>query len=205
MQLTLEGKSDPVRGQKRRELLAVLLEARISGRGEVPTLELLERLYPGVPDPDAGTALKQTVFKTRASLGQGLVVTTAGGYALGAVESDVEVFLKTQQTRLWRGVYWQDVSLEADETVRGAVYHALCSSIRARLEADPSEAARLGRILLEADPYDLEALRLTCLALRQSGNHRGLAQVYQQARGHFLEVGEALPADWASFLEPVAR
>jgi hypothetical protein len=41
----------------------------------------------------AGTALKQTVFKTRASLGQGLVVTTAGGYALGAMESDVEVFL----------------------------------------------------------------------------------------------------------------
>lgn len=205
MQLRLQGKSDAVRGQKRKELLAVLLEARISGRGEVPTLELLKRLYPGVPDPEASTALKQIIFQTRASLGQGLITTTAGGYALGAVESDVEVFLKTQQTRLWRGVYWQDVSLEADETVRGAIYHALRSGIRARLEADPSEAARLGRILLEADPYDLEALRLTCLALRQSENHRGLAQLYQQARGHFLEVGEALPADWAVFLEPVAR
>jgi thioredoxin-like negative regulator of GroEL len=205
MQLRLEGRSDAVRGQKRKELLAVLLEARISGRNEVPTLELLKRLYPGVPDSEAGTALRQIIFQTRASLGQGLITTTAGGYALGAVESDVEVFLKTQQTRLWRGAYWQDVSLEADETVRGAVYHALRSSIRARLEADPSEAARLGRILLEADPYDLEALRLTCLALRQSENQRGLAQLYQQARGHFLEVGEALPADWASFLKPVAR
>lgn len=205
MQLTLEDKSYPVRGQKRKELLAVLLEARIAGRSEVPTLELLERLYPGVPDQGAGDALKQAVFKTRTSLGQGLITTTAGGYALGAVESDAEVFLKTQTTHLWRGAYLQDVGLEADETVRGAIHHALRSSIQTLLDTHPLEAARLGRILFEAEPYDQEALRLTCLALRKSENHRSLARLYQQARGNFLEVGEVLPPDWAIFLEQVAR
>jgi tetratricopeptide (TPR) repeat protein len=205
MQITQNGKVEAVRGQKRKELLAVLLLARMAGRAEVSMLELIETLYPGIPDEEASDALKQTVFKTRSTLGQSLIATTATGYALGNLESDAEIFLRTQQTSLWRGAYLQDVGLEADETVRDAIYHALRCSIQNLLDTHPLEATRLGRILLEAEPYDQEALRLTCMALRRSENHRSLARLYQQARGNFLEVGEELPTDWAVFLEQVSR
>ena len=197
------GKSEAVRGQKRKELLSALLETRIAGRAEVSTLELIEALYPGIPDEEASDALKQTVFKTRSSLGQSLIATTASGYALGDVESDAELFLKSGQTALWRGVYLQELS-PLDETVSDALYHALSDKAKTLLQTDPREAARLGRILMEADPYSLEALRLTCQALRQSDNHRSLARLYEQARVQFQAVGEALPTDWAAFLEQVA-
>ena len=77
----------------------------------------------------------------------------------------------------------------------------VAESLRTRgHEADPKEAARLGRLLLEADPYDLETLRLTLEALRRAGNHRSLSRLYEKARARMLEVGERLPADWQDFL-----
>jgi len=85
----------------------------------------------------------------------------------------------------WIWAYSDDVTREA---VRGYLLGA-------------PYALLLGRILLEAEPYDQEALRLTCLALRKSENHRSLARLYQQARGNFLQVGEVLPTDWAVFLD----
>ncbi|PZA06044.1 MULTISPECIES: hypothetical protein [unclassified Meiothermus] len=70
------------------------------------------------------------------------------------------------------------------------------------LEPDSREASRLGRILLEAEPYDREALWLTLEALRRTGNHRSLSRLYAEARARMLEVGEALPERWQSFLTP---
>lgn len=191
----------PVRGQKRKELLALLAEARIAGRSEVSTLELLGALYPGLPEALAANLLKQAVFQTRAHLGQGIIATTPGGYALGSLETDAERFLKTGDTRLWRGGYLEDASGDRDEAVRGALYQALAGRVRSLLEADPHEAVRLGRILLSAEPYDAEVLALTLRALRQQGNRRGLSRLYQQARERMAEVGEALPQNWQAFLE----
>lgn len=191
----------PVRGQKRKELLALLAEARIAGRAEVSTLELLGALYPGLPEAEAANLLKQAVFQTRAHLGQGIIATTPDGYALGSLETDAERFLKTGDTRLWRGGLLEDASGDRDEAVRGALYQALAGRVRSLLEADPHEAVRLGRILLSAEPYEAEVLALTLRALRQQGNRRGLSRLYQQARERMAEVGEALPQDWQAFLE----
>lgn len=190
----------PVRGQKRRELLALLLEARVSGRREAGKLELLEVLYPGADELQAATALRDMVYQLRELFGQGLVRTTDGGYALGEVGSDAELFLRSGDTRLWRGAYLEGVGLEAGDTVREALHLNLRARAEALLEADPTEAVRVGKILLEADPYSPESLRLTLRALQALKNHKGLSRTYARAKEHWLEVGERLPESWAEFV-----
>ncbi|GIW33954.1 tetratricopeptide repeat protein [Meiothermus sp.] len=189
-----------VRGHKRQELLALLLEARVAGRGEVGKLELLDRLYPGEDEEKAASSLKELIHTVRTSLGASAVATTPSGYALGAaVGSDLEEFLRAGEARLWRGAYLGGLP-SFYETARESAHLALRSRAEALLEADPKEAARLGRILLEADPYDLEALRLTLGALRRAGNHKSLGRLYEEARARMLEVGETLPENWQGFL-----
>ena len=201
----LQFSGEPLRGRKRQELLALLLEARLASKDEVGKLELLDSLYPGEDEEKAAAALKELIHKARSTLGASLVVTTPSGYALGAaITSDLEEFLRTQDTGLWRGVYLGGLP-SLYETVRESVYLALHNSAQALLEAEPREAARLGRILLEADPYDLEALRLTLEALRRLHNYKSLNRLYQEARARMLEVGECLSASWAEFLQPGAK
>ncbi len=192
--LLLEGQS--IRGSKRQELLKVLLEARLSGKGEVSTLELLGGLYPDESEESALIALRGAVSKTRTRSGSGIVLTMPGGYALGAVSSDAEDFLKTGDTRLWRGMYRP---LE-DGAVCETLSLALEAAAYAELERDPQEAARVARILCEMNPYGLESLKLLCEALRTSGNYKSLAREYQNGRFRLLEVGETLPLTWTDFL-----
>ena len=200
MQVAHEGKTETVRGQKRKELLAVLLEARILGRSEVTMLELFDALYPNVSESEAASGLKQTVFKVRSSYGQNTITTTTNGYALGAITSDAETFLRDTDTRLWRGPYLQDANLEPSASVLEVLTLALHTKAETLLEMDPKEAARVGRTLLETDPYDLKALRLVCQALRALENHRSLSRLYLDAREKLLEVGETLPERWQDFL-----
>ncbi len=200
IQVAHEGKTETVRGQKRKELLAVLLEARILGRSEVTMLELFDVLYPSVSESEAASGLKQTVFKVRSSYGQNTITTTANGYALGAITSDAETFLRDASTQLWRGPYLQDANLEPSASVLEVLTLALHAKAKMLLESDPKEAARVGRILLEIDPYDLNALRLVCQALRNLENHRSLVRTYSDARTKLLEVGELLPERWQEFL-----
>jgi tetratricopeptide (TPR) repeat protein len=205
MQIRHDGITVPLRGGKRKQLLGLLLEARIRGRSEVTGLDLCDALYPLEPEEVALGALKATVFKIRSSLRPELIATTPNGYALGPVASDAEAFLQTGDTRLWRGPYLEDAALEGrDENVRDALYHALETSARALLEgdpADPQEAARLGRLLVLAEPYDLGVLDLACRALRASQNRKGLSRLYEDARTRMLEVGEVLPERSEAFLE----
>lgn len=188
------------RGAKRLELLVTLLEARITGRVEVSQLELFDRLYPDVTEDQAAQSLKKIVQLVRGSLGRGAIQTTRGGYALGAVRSDAEDFLETGDTRLWRGAYLEGLTPGHDETVPEALYRALGLRVRALLETDPREAARVSKILLEADPYDLGTLELTLRALRASDNHRSLSRVYDDAIERAREIGEHLPERWQDFL-----
>jgi tetratricopeptide (TPR) repeat protein len=200
MQITHESQTESVRGQKRKELLAVLLEARILGRVEVTMLELFDVLYPNVSESEAASGLKQTVFKVRSSYGQNTITTTANGYALGAITSDAETFLRDANTQLWRGPYLQDANLEPSASVLEVLMLALHAKAKLLLESNPKESARVGRILLEIDPYDLDALRLVCQALRVLENHRSLVRTYSDARSKLLEVGESLPERWQEFL-----
>lgn len=200
IQLRSNSQTSPIRGQKRKELLAALVEARIAGGSEVGILHLLEALYPGVPEPEAEALLRQLVFQIRSSLGQEVILTTSGGYALGAVDSDAELFLRNKDTALWRGSYLADLEGEADESVWQALYQALANRGQTLLQTNPKEAARVGKLLLGADPYNSEYLGLALQALRASNQHKTLTRLYQQAKERFLEVGQTLPESWQTYL-----
>jgi tetratricopeptide (TPR) repeat protein len=203
MQIKLESQTTPVRGRKRQELLALLLEARISGRSEVSKLELVDKLYLNADEIQANAGLRDVIYQIRSSLGESTLTTTANGYALGSLKTDVETFLETGNTQLWRGVYLEGLTLETSDTVRESIYLALRTRAEGLLETDPIEVTRVGRLLCEADPYDLEALRLTVTGLRAGQNHRSLSRFYDSARMRFLEIGEVLPARWQDFLTQI--
>jgi tetratricopeptide (TPR) repeat protein len=204
MQFFHGGKSNVVRGEKRKELLALLLEARMAGRTEVTQLELLEALYPNEPEDIAAGALKQLVFQIRAGFSPSVIARTGNGYALGAVASDAEAFLTSGEPHLWRGVYLQGVT-RRDEAVAEALYDALRVKAANLLDANPHEALRLGYILMEAEPYDMAILRLVLQALKSTGNDRVLASIYRNACTRLAEVGERLPTDCQAFLKPAHK
>lgn len=189
-----------VRGRQRQALLATLLQERLRGRAEVSGLDLIGALYPQAPDALALGALKELVHQTRAALGAAVIQTTASGYALGAVGSDAEAFLQTGELGLWRGPFLSGVTVDVDEQVRDTLHRAAQARAEAALSTDPAGAARLGRLLAEAEPYEPALLSLTLRALQAAGNHRTLARVYQAARARWAEVGDALPADWRAFV-----
>jgi tetratricopeptide (TPR) repeat protein len=199
---TLQARGDtqiPIRGRKRQELLALLLEARISGRSEVSRLSLLDTLYPDEDELKASSSLKVVVHNLRETLGESAIITTNNGYALGACNSDAELFLQTGDTTLWRGVYLEDLDLE-DSTVRDSLYLSLFEKIKTLLETNPKEAARVAEMLVEAEPYNTDYLKPYLTALRSSKNHGKLTRHYQEARKRLLEVGERLPEAWQKFL-----
>ena len=199
MQLRVEGTITPLRGGKRKELLTVLLDARITGKREVSRLDLLDAFYPNATEAQANAALTDVVYQLRELCASNAILTSEGGYALGQVRSDAEDFLETGETRLWRGAYRD--GHHGGETVRETLHLALRIRAEALLETDPIEAARVGRLLSQADPYDLEHLRLTLRALRAGSNHKSLTRAYEKARMNLLEIGEVLPERWSDFLE----
>lgn len=188
-----------VRGRKRNVLLALLLEARVSGRSEVPKLALLDTLYSGDDELKSGSSLKEIVHNLRDALGATMILTTTSGYALGECTSDVEQFLTSLDASLWRGLYLDGLELE-ESPVRESLYLALHRAAQDLLETDPKEAARVGKLLLEAEPYSVTYLRTYLCALRSLDNHRSLERQYQTAQTRLLEVGETLPPRWQDFL-----
>jgi tetratricopeptide (TPR) repeat protein len=201
MQLHHDGQVTSVRGRKRQELFALLLEARISGRAEVTRLNLFDALYPDVDETKALSNLKQLIHSLRLELGESVIKTTSTGYALGEIISDAEMFLQTGDTALWRGCYLEGIDLTAREGLSESLYLLLFEKARTLQETDPKEAARVARFLLEADPYNADYLAFVLQTLRQSDNHRTLGRVYEEAKKHFAEVGETLPQSWLAFLE----
>ncbi len=189
----------PLRGRKRQELLAALLEARIAGKAEITRLELLDALYSDEDEDRAASSLKELVRSIRASCGAQTIQTTANGYALGAVKSDAEAFLETGNTSLWRGAYLGGLG-SSDDAVCESLHLALSLQAEQHLETDPKEAARLGKLLLEFDPYSQFHLRLTLSALKASDQRKTVQRLYDEARDRMGEVGEVLPERWQDFL-----
>jgi tetratricopeptide (TPR) repeat protein len=200
MQIVEEGKTETVQGRKRQELLALLLEAKLSGHAEVSRLELFGTLYPDKDELKAMSSLKELVSALRERLGANAITTTATGYALGAVQSDAEVFLQTGDTTLWRDVYLKDVALESHKSVAESLYGLLYAKAQDMLGTNPKETARLARVLLEADPYHQDYLKVSLQALRASNNHKTLTRLYAESKERFMEVGETLPEQWQEFL-----
>jgi tetratricopeptide (TPR) repeat protein len=187
-------------GGKANEFLVALLEARLAGRSGRSDLELFDALYPDVPEDRAASALKQLVYRLRASLGAGAILRLENGYALGAVTSDAEQFLQTGDTRLWRGPYQSGPPAPTTSSAADRLLRALHDRMRA-LETtdDPAEAARIGALLLEGNPFDLEVLALSLRALEAGHDARGATRLYEAARAQFAELGENLPATWQDF------
>jgi DNA-binding SARP family transcriptional activator len=203
LQVTRE-KLTPIRGRKRQELLALLLEARISGRSEVSRLTLLDSLYPDDDELKASASLKNLVHSLRETIGDNAIATTNNGYALGSCTSDAEVFLQTLDTALWRGPYLEGLDFAEESTLRESLYMALHDKAKTLLEFDSTEAARVGSILVETEPYNTECLKTYLTALRLSDNHTKLKRHYQEAQERLLEVGETLPETWQVFLESIS-
>lgn len=200
MQVNIQGKFEGIKGRKRRECLALLVEARLSGHSEVKNLEFFDTLYSDENEHDASNNLRGLIKILRELLGDSAIVTTAGGYALGTLQSDAELFLQTGDTSLWRGVYLEDIDLDHRGTATESLYLLLYSKAKELLESNPKEVARVGKILLEVDPYNQDYLKLCLEALRASSNHKSLKRLYAEAKQRLTEVGEVLPGDWQTFL-----
>jgi DNA-binding SARP family transcriptional activator/tetratricopeptide (TPR) repeat protein len=203
MQIIQDDTELPLRGSKRKLLVALLLEAHLAGQLEVRSIDLGEALYPNANDDEAKAAVKQLVFQLRAQIGNDRVLTTTNGYALHGVQSDAQIFLETGDPDLWRGAYLTDVpGIEghALETVREALYRQLKHCAEVLLNLEPAQSARLARILMEAEPFDTDALALALRALQAQGNYNSISRMYKRSRETWLEVGERLPDRWIDFL-----
>jgi tetratricopeptide (TPR) repeat protein len=182
-------------------LLALLLEARVTGREGVKALELLDALYPEHEESMGLGALKQLVFRLRNSLGKSTILRISDGYALGTLETDAEAFLESAATHLWRGPVLQDLPEDIATSLRDALAQALRLNTERLLESDPLEAARLAEIMRESDPYDHKALHHQLRALEIAADLRKLERTYAQAREQLREVGENLPESWQSYFK----
>jgi tetratricopeptide (TPR) repeat protein len=186
---------EPIRGRKRQEFLALLLEARIAGRHEIPKLELIDRFYRDSTEAQAAASLKDLAHQIRTTYGPELIVTTTHGYALGAVQSDLEAYLETGDAQHWNGPYLSG----PEDGLRPSLQHHLLEQAERSLEHQPEEALRLGRILLEQEPFDLAAVRLIARAMNTC-QPRQLEAFYRAQRKRWLELGETLPEDTQEFL-----
>jgi DNA-binding SARP family transcriptional activator len=204
--MAINGKVISGRSKKGKELLAMLLEARLNKRNEINDLELLDTLYPDLDEESAGSALRQLVYRLRLSIGTEVIVRTGNGYTLGEVQTDVEAFLNSASlnsasTQLWRGPFLSDLEDSWAASVRSTITQALRKSVQEQIEANPTEALRLARILLEAEPYDLQALELGLRAAQAAEDGPEAHSLYSKARKRFGEVGEPLPESWTQWLE----
>lgn len=188
----------PLRGEKRRMILAALLEARVVGQGGLTKLELLDLLYPGQDEIKATASLRELVHGLRRGFGAEVVLTTPDGYALGGGGSDLEQFLIDPAAVVWRGTYLE--GLELDGPVRDTLHQQLARHVRELIQRDAREAARLGSILVAAEPYRFDFLAVALEAMRAAGNHRSLGRRYEAARDLAAELGHDLPQRWQDFL-----
>ena len=199
--MAINGKVISGRSKKGKELLALLLEARLNKRNEINDLDLLDTLYPDLDEESAGSALRQLVYRLRSSIGSDVIARTGNGYTLGEVQTDVEAFLNGANTQLWRGPFLSELEDSWAGSVRGTVTQALRNTVKELIEPDPVEALRLARILLEAEPYDLMALELGLRAAQAAQDSLGANSLYSNARKRFGEVGEPLAESWTQWLE----
>jgi hypothetical protein len=189
-----------LRGYKRKQLMVILLEARVSGLQGVNPLELGQILYPEENEVKQMAAIRQLVFRLRELLGANTIETTdAGFYCLGQIKSDVEIFLETGHTQLWRGAYLEDF-----EQIPGVVHEILSQRLRLSIEqllvSDGQEAARVAQILYQMNPFEQSYLQLCLQALSNLERVASINVLYQKARLQLLEVGDTVPVDWKDFM-----
>lgn len=178
------------RARKGRQLLAILVEARLARRDEVGQLELTEALYPGADEEAASAALQQLVYRVRKVLGDEAVLRTHGGYSLGRVETDADEFLASGNLELWRGRFLEGIA-EEDSEARRRLLEALQSALERVDPAELLEAERLIHLLLEESPFDRQLIAWG-LELLSGRDPEMLHRFRHRASSQLREVGEQL-------------
>lgn len=194
-QVIVNGEVLSDRTRKGKALLSMLLQARLAGRKEPSDIDLVDHLYPEMTEAKGASALKQLVYRLRAQLGSNAIPRASNGYVLGAVASDAEEFLATGNSQLWRGAHLEDLNESWGSTAFAALHYALRQKALDLFGTDLAETTRIGRILLEINPFDLEALSLTLKTLRLRSDEAGAIQLFAWARTQFEEIGEVLPPE----------
>jgi hypothetical protein len=97
-------------------------------------------------------------------------------------------------------VYLEGVDFESQGMVRDSLYTLLFERAQGLLGTDPKGVVRLGKLLLDYDPYNPDYLVLCLQALRSSNNYKGLMRLYDEAKERLLEVGKTLPETWQVYL-----
>lgn len=215
MRLGPPGSEELVRGERRQHLLALLLQARVTGEGQLPDLTLVDALYPDLQETEGLSALRQLVHQVRRRYGQQVVSRTSNGYSLGAsVSSDAETLLAAAATLAEQQFGWDAArpgSLDAvlmslggppleglpegaaPELARSLLMGARAVAVGAGPHY-PAEASRVARWLQESEPYEAELVALEVSARLHAGDETGAAAALERARERFLEVGDELPA-----------
>jgi DNA-binding SARP family transcriptional activator len=209
--LEVEGEGGPVAlgGLKQRALLAVLiLEA---GR-VVPTDRLVDLLWGEGAPRTATTSLQNAISRLRKELGPDVLETKAPGYVLRVAPDQVDARRFETQLRdarkagaekrrellqealsLWRGSALAEFTFEqfAQAEIRRLEELRLVA-LEERIEAD-LELGRHGDVIGELESLVRDHTlretfrRLLMLALYRSGRQAEALEVYQDARGRFVE------------------
>jgi tetratricopeptide (TPR) repeat protein len=198
-EMRFSGEAISKRLRKAREFLALLLEARLTGRAAVTQLEIVDALYPNEDEEKASSSVRQLIYRLRKNFGENVVQYSSNGYVLG-VTSDAEGFLQTLDTSLWRGEYLAQETMNLSPNVTEALYHALARATQESLLSNPNEAARVSRILLAANPYHLESFRL-CIQALAAVQAEDLVAMYKTNRELFIGIAEVLPESWQEWLQ----
>ena len=202
------GKSIPVPGARQRALLAALL---LHANETVARDRLMDELWGDEPPASGAKALQVAVSQLRKTLGDGVLQTRPGGYALGVGPNGLDVSRFERLREEARASLAAGDAEQAADTLRralglwrGPALADVAYETFARVEAERLEELRLGA--LEERIYadlargrhaelvpELEALARThpfrerlkeqlMLALYRSGRQAEALEVYRQAR-----------------------
>jgi DNA-binding SARP family transcriptional activator/ABC-type branched-subunit amino acid transport system substrate-binding protein/streptogramin lyase len=221
MRFRLLGSLEVIDGTRRLEIGApkvrALLAMLLLHRGEAVSVDrLADALWGDSPPPTAAKAVQVYVAQLRKALGEGLVVTRAGGYAitLDAHDLDIDRFdellakgrllLERGETRagadalrdalaLWHGLPLADFQYEefaCDEIAR-LEEERLCA-LEARVEAELAlgrheELVPELRDLVRRHPLRERLCAQLMLALYRCGRQAEALEAYRQARARLVE------------------
>ncbi len=189
------------RGRKALELLVYLLEARVEKQPVVTLEELFRVLYRNHQPAEAKAALKQLVYRMRGFLGTEAILYLSDGYALGAFETDLELFLEHPQPELLYGNYINDLGADHPSSLRQVLTEKIQTLLSEMMQHNHPETVRIARILLEMNSPDQKNLTLILKAVQHAKDPVAAIQIYAHAKQKLEEIGEDLPDSWQKYLQ----
>ncbi|PTA68726.1 AAA family ATPase [Deinococcus arcticus] len=198
------GGARPWRARKVKELLALLVCAHYGGAAH-PALgreALALALWPEADEAGAEANFRKTRTRLREALGDAAALTrTPQGYALAAVQADLDEFLAAlhggQDARaaaLYTGPFLNDVDLPAAAELRAALHDRWRAAVLRLTARDPLGGLPHLRRLLAHDPLDVEATCALLNAFGRLGDREAHARTLRRVQTLFqAALGEVPP------------